>query len=89
MKRHIISIAVLCLAALAMQAQNKEKTYFSPAKGKWAVGVTFNPGSMGSTLAIQPKDGEFAGDYIDGLAGYPKQMFVMAKDPMASVKFKY
>ena len=89
MKRLIISIAVLCLAALAMQAQNKEKTYFSPAKGRWAVGVTFNPGSMGSTLAIQPKDGEFAGDYIDGLAGYPKQMFVMAKDPMASVKFKY
>jgi hypothetical protein len=70
-----------------MQAQ--EKTYFSPQKGKWAIGVTFNPASIGSTIAIQPKNGEFAGDYLEGLAANPKQMFIMSKDPMASIKFKY
>ena len=80
-------MAVLCFAAIAMQAQ--EKTYFSPQKGKWAIGVTFNPASMGSTIAMQPKDGEFAGDFIEGYASNPKQMFIMSKDPMASIRFKY
>lgn len=87
MKRYLIILVALCLGAIALQAQ--EKDYFSPQKGKWAIGVTFNPASIGSTIAIQPKDGEFAGDYLEGLAGYPKQMFIMAKDPMAAIKFKY
>ena len=71
-----------------MQAQEK-KTYFSPQRGKWAIGVTFNPASIGSTIAIQPKNGEFAGDFLAGWAAEPKQMFVMSKDPMASIRFKY
>lgn len=80
-------MAVLCLGVFALQAQ--EKTYYSPQKGKWAIGVTFNPASMGSAIAIQPKNGEFAGEYLEGLASNPKQMFIMSKDPMASIKFKY
>lgn len=88
MKKIILTLAVLCFGVITMQAQEK-KTYFSPQKGKWAIGVTFNPASIGSTIAIQPKNGEFAGDFLAGWAGEPKQMFVMSKDPMASIRFKY
>ena len=86
MKRVILAISALCLVLLSVDAQ--EKTYFSPKKGNWAIGVTVNPASIGSNIAIQPKNGEFAGEYIDGLAAYPKQMFVMSKDPMAAIKVK-
>lgn len=87
MKKILLAITALCLSVVALQAQ--EKSYFSPKKGQWAIGVTFNPASMGSAIAIQPKNGEFAGDYLAGLAANPKQMFIMSKDPMASIKFKY
>ncbi len=88
MKRYILMIAILLSAASIMSAQ-ESKSYFTPKKGKWAVGITVNPASIGSTIAIQPKNGEFAGEYIGGLAAYPKQMFILSKDPMASVKVKY
>ena len=87
MKRIVISIMLLCVGLASLSAQ--EKTYFSPKKGQWAVGVTFNPASMGSTIATQPKDGEFAGDFIEGYLSNPKQMYIMSKDPMASIKFQY
>ena len=88
MKRIALIISVLCLGIISLQAQ-EQKGYFSAQKGKWAVGVTFNPASMGSAIALQPKNGEFAGEYLAGLAANPKQMFIMSKDPMASIKFKY
>jgi hypothetical protein len=88
MKRIALIISVLCLGIVSLQAQ-EQKNYFSAQKGKWAVGVTFNPASMGSAIALQPKNGEFAGEYLAGLAANPKQMFIMSKDPMASIKFKY
>ena len=78
---------VLCIGIGAMDAQ--EKNLFTPTKGTWTVGVTSNPASIGSGIAIQPKHGEFAGDYLSGLAANPKQMFIISKDPMASIKFKY
>lgn len=78
---------VLCIGIGAIDAQ--EKNLFTPKKGTWTVGVTFNPASIGSGIAIQPKNGEFAGDYLSGLAANPKQMFIISKDPMASIKFKY
>ena len=88
MKRIVLIISVLCLGIISLQAQ-EQKSYFTAQKGKWAVGVTFNPASIGSTIAIQPKNGEFAGEYLEGLAANPKQMFIMSKDPMAAIKFKY
>lgn len=88
MKRIALIISVLCLGIISLQAQ-EQKTYFSAQKGQWAVGVTFNPASMGSAIALQPKNGEFAGEYLAGLAANPKQMFIMSKDPMASIRFKY
>ena len=76
------------MGLISLQAQ-QQKDYFSAQKGKWAVGVTFNPASMGSAIALQPKNGEFAGEYLAGLAANPTQMFIMSKDPMAAIKFKY
>lgn len=87
MKRFLLILSVLCLGVWSLQAQ--EKKYFSPEKGKWAIGVTFNPASIGSAIAMQPQNGEFAGEFLEGLAANPKQMFIMSKDPMASVKVKY
>ena len=87
MKRYIFAVLALCMGVCALNAQ--EKTRFAPQKGTWSVGVTFNPASIGSGIAIQPKNGEFAGDYLEGLAANPKQMFILSKDPMASIKFKY
>lgn len=87
MKRYIFAVLALCMGVCALNAQ--EKNRFAPQKGTWSVGVTFNPASIGSGIALQPKNGEFAGDYLEGLAANPKQMFILSKDPMASIKFKY
>lgn len=89
MKRFILALALLCLVATAASAQKLAESYKTPKKGDWAIGVTFNPASMGSAIALQPKNGEFAGEYLEGLAANPKQMFIMSKDPMAAIKFKY
>ena len=87
MKRYIFILLTLAVCGASMSAQ--EKNRFTPQKGTWSVGVTFNPASIGSGIALQPKNGEFAGDYLEGLAANPKQMFILSKDPMASIKFKY
>ena len=87
MKRYITTMLALCIGVCVLNAQ--EKPRFTPQKGTWTVGVTFNPASIGSGISIQPKNGEFAGDYLEGLAANPKQMFIMSKDPMAAIKFKY
>ena len=85
MKRYIFAVLALCMGVCALNAQ--EKNRFAPQKGTWSVGVTFNPASIGSGIALQPKNGEFAGDYLEGLAANPKQMFILSKDPMASINF--
>lgn len=87
MKRYITTMLALCIGVCVLNAQ--EKPRFTPQKGTWTVGVTFNPASISSGISIQPKNGEFAGDYLEGLAANPKQMFIMSKDPMAAIKFKY
>ena len=66
MKRFLLILSVLCLGVWSLQAQ--EKKYFSPEKGKWAIGVTFNPASIGGAIAMQPQNGEFAGEFLEGLA---------------------
>lgn len=89
MKRFISALALICLIATSASAQKSEKSYYTPKKGDWAVGVIFNPASLGSKLAIQPKHGEFAGTYVQGLALDKRQMFIMSQDPVASIRFKY
>lgn len=89
MKRFISALALICLIATSASAQQSAKSYYTPKKGDWAVGVTFNPASLGSKLAIQPKHGEFAGTYVQGLALDKRQMFIMSQDPVAGIRFKY
>lgn len=89
MKRFISALALICLIATSASAQKLEKSYYTPKKGDWAVGVIFNPASLGSKLAIQPKHGEFAGTYVQGLALDKRQMFIMSQDPVAGIRFKY
>lgn len=89
MKRFISAFALICLIATSASAQKSEKSYYTPKKGDWAVGVIFNPASLGSKLAIQPKHGEFAGTYVQGLALDKRQMFIMSQDPVAGIRLKY
>ena len=89
MKRFISALALICLIATSASAQKSEKSYYTPKKGDWAVGVIFNPASLGSKLAIQPKHGEFAGTYVQGLALDKRQMFIMSQDPIAGIRLKY
>lgn len=89
MKRFISALAFICLIATSASAQKSEKSYYTPKKGDWAVGVIFNPASLGSKLAIQPKHGEFAGTYVQGLALDKRQMFIMSQDPIAGIRLKY
>ena len=69
-KTIIISIIALALPVLALA---QEKTYYVPKKGDWSVGVTFNAASLGHKLSMQPKPGDFAGQFIEDLASNPKQ----------------
>ena len=89
MKRFISVLALLCLVASSAMAQKPAKNFYTPKKGDWSVGVTFNPASLGSRLSVQPKNGELAGAYVQGLALNKKQMFILSQDPVAGIRFKY
>ena len=85
-KTIIISIIALALPVLTLA---QEKTYYVPKKGDWSVGVTFNAASLGHKLSMQPKPGDFAGQFIEDLASNPKQMFILSQDPVAAFRVKY
>ena len=89
MKKILSTLALLCLVASVAVAQTPAKKYYTPQKGDWAIGVSFNPASLGSKIAVQPKAGEFAGTYVQDLALNKKQMFIMSQDPVAAIRFKY
>ena len=87
MKR-TIAIAALSLSfACALAAQ--EGQYWSPKKGDWAIGITFNPASMSYQMLAQPKPGTFVGSWITENAANPHQMFMLSQDPIASFRIKY
>ena len=62
---------------------------FSPKRGDWSVGVTFNPATLGYQLKMQPKNGEYAGAFIADNATAKKQMFILSQDPLAAVRVRY
>ena len=62
---------------------------FSPKRGDWSVGVTFNPATLGYKLKMQPKNGEYAGAFIADNATAKKQMFILSQDPLAAVRVRY
>ncbi len=90
MKKSILILALLGMFVGISQIQAQEnKQYYTPKKGDWAVGVTFNPASISSGIKVQPAAGDYAGTYVSELALSPKQMFVMSKDPLAAIRVKY
>ncbi len=62
---------------------------YRPKKGDWSIGVSFNPVSLQYKNKLQPKNGDFSGDFIEGLASTPKQMFILAQDPIAAFRIRY
>ena len=64
----ILAALTLCsLAAVAQDGEYKDPKY-SPKRGDWSIGVTFNPASLAYKRGLQPKKHEFAGDFIEGMA---------------------
>lgn len=63
--------------------------HFSPKRGDWSIGVTFNPATLSYRLKMQPDNGDFAGDFIEGMATSSKQMFILSQDPLASFRVRY
>ncbi len=102
-KTILISLAMLTLCPLAALSQdnnndgkvtysggNVEKSQrFSPKRGDWSIGVSFNPATLSYKLKMQPKNGEFAGEFIEGMANSQKQMFILSQDPLAAFRFRY
>lgn len=86
-----ILLAVLTLGPLTAVAQDEEykDPKYSPKRGDWSIGVTFNPASLAYKNGLQPKKNEFAGEFIEGMANSSKQMFILSQDPLAAFRFRY
>ena len=86
MKKFLI-VAMALLVALGLSAQDKKKIY-NPQGGDFSIGVTFNPLAI-KNHDYQPDKNAWAGDFIKGLGGTPKQMFILSTDPLLSFMVNY
>ena len=86
MKKIAIIIAAL-LAAMPLFAQKEQK--FTPKKGDISFGITLNPMALNDRIRYQPETGDFSGSFIGALGANPKQMYFLARDPLASLQFKF
>ena len=96
MKKSFKNILVLLLVVfllpvtnLSAQEQNQKEAKYSPKAGDWSIGVSFNPATLAYQCSLRPKPGEASGDYILGLSDNPKQMHILAQDPLATFRFRY
>ena len=69
-------------------AQTTTKKIYNPKSGDFAIGVTFNPLGI-KNHTYQPEKEAFAGEFVSGLGSTPKQMFILATDPMISFMINY
>lgn len=69
-------------------AQNTTKKIYNPKAGDFAIGITFNPLGI-QNHTYQPEKESFAGAFVSGLGSTPKQMFILATDPMISFMINY
>ena len=75
--KKILTICVLLSVAISAGAQ-----------GKFSFGVNINP--LATSSNWQPEDGAFSGDFLnDNVGKVPAQMYILAKDPVASFKIRY
>ena len=81
--KKIFVIAAAILICFAAGAQNLSKSaVFTPKKGDFAFGVTYNP--ITEFASYQPSTGTFAGDYVKGLGDYPHQLYFLGVEPKIS-----
>lgn len=78
----VLLVAITTVSAFGAAANHV------PELGTWSLGFTFNPASLGSQIKVQPKAGEFAGDFITTTALNPNQMFMLSQDPIAALRAK-
>lgn len=90
----LATAVLMCGSMMALTPEEiAKKPDYSPAVGSWSVGFTFNPVSLGiqaksNSARVQPKIGEFANAYIEGLVG-KHQLFILSQDPIAALRVKY
>ena len=87
-------ITIALLAAIVALPAMAAREFEEPEVGAMSIGITFNPVSLGQQVTLQPKNGEQAGAFIEGLkagakTNWSKQMFVLSQDPVATLRFKY
>lgn len=96
MKKFFVLAAAALMAGSMMALTPEEiaaKPDYSPAVGSWSIGFSFNPVTLGvqakgKNATVQPKAGEFANAYIEGLVG-KHQLFILSQDPIAALRVKY
>ncbi len=89
MKKLMAMLLAVTLAAPAVFAQEKNKEWNEPKVGDIAIGVTFNPVSLGSRLAVQPDLGKAVNGTVAGNMALEKQMYALSQDPVAAFRIKY
>ena len=86
MKKILFAAVAALFVSTGINAQENYK--YSPSKGDFSIGVTFNPIALGQNKYM-PEVNAFAGEYVNGLGNTPKQMFILSTDPLASFMIKY
>ncbi len=85
MKKFFI-VAMALFLALGVSAQKKQ--VYNPQGGDFSIGVTFNPLAI-KNHDYQPDMNAWSGDFVKGLGGTPKQMFILSTDPLVSFMIGY
>ncbi len=86
--KYVVSI-LLILPITIVEAQQKPiPEGFLPSAGSLGIGFSINPVS-GIRANSQFKSKEFVGESIKAATAVPYEMFILAQEPMASVRLKY
>lgn len=90
--KKLFTLAAAALLAGSLMAQEPAakpaKPLNVPEVGTWSIGFTFNPVSLGSQIAVQPKAGSTAKDFV-GEPNKRQQLFILSQDPIAAIRTKY
>lgn len=90
--KKLFSLATAALFVGSMMAASpapqQEKPSNAPEVGTWSIGFTFNPVSLGSQIAVQPKAGTTAKDFV-GEPNKRQQLFILSQDPLAAIRTKF
>lgn len=88
MKKMLYTLAAVMISA-SLFAEEKTPGKNVPAVGSTSIGITFNVATLANNLSMQPKAGDFAGSYVEKLAGTSHQMFILSMDPLATFRVKH